>query len=328
MTSCHWNSRSGHGLGLADMLISSCAARWRRMRRPPPRRALPGRHGGRAADGCGPDPPPPPAPSARSCRTLWPQAQAAAQALGVHPLGVVAQAALESNWGRSMPRSADRGEQQQPLRRQGERRLERRVRHGRHAGVPGRRTGCEYQPPSARTPTPRRSSRIMSRRCAATRAYSAALGSGTDVSAFATALQKGGYATDPHYAAKLTSVAQQVATLMGGGSAHEHRRSSLPSAADNRQYHRALGANGMADLLSTSVSGLLAFQQALDVTSNNIANASTPGYSVENANLKELPGQNTPAVTSAAASRSMASRAPTANCSRSRCAPRNRAIRA
>lgn len=49
----------------------------------------------------------------------------------------------------------------------------------------------------------------------------------------------------------------------------------------------------MADLLSTSVSGLLAFQQALDVTSNNIANASTPGYSVETANLAELPGQGT-----------------------------------
>src|SRR5579883_1235897 len=49
----------------------------------------------------------------------------------------------------------------------------------------------------------------------------------------------------------------------------------------------------MADLLSTSVSGLLAFQQALDVTSNNIANASTPGYSVERANLAEAPGQST-----------------------------------
>ena len=49
----------------------------------------------------------------------------------------------------------------------------------------------------------------------------------------------------------------------------------------------------MADLLSTSVSGLLAFQQALDVTSNNIANASTPGYSVETANLTEAPGQST-----------------------------------
>ncbi len=49
----------------------------------------------------------------------------------------------------------------------------------------------------------------------------------------------------------------------------------------------------MADLLSTSVSGLLAFQQALDVTSNNIANASTTGYSVETANLAEQPGQYT-----------------------------------
>jgi flagellar hook-associated protein 1 len=37
----------------------------------------------------------------------------------------------------------------------------------------------------------------------------------------------------------------------------------------------------MSDVLSTSVSGLLAFQQALSVTSNNIANVSTPGYSVE-----------------------------------------------
>jgi len=49
----------------------------------------------------------------------------------------------------------------------------------------------------------------------------------------------------------------------------------------------------MADLLSTSVSGLLAFQQALDVTSNNISNANTPGYDVETANFSELPGQQT-----------------------------------
>ncbi|MGA7540797.1 MAG: flagellar hook-associated protein FlgK [Steroidobacteraceae bacterium] len=49
----------------------------------------------------------------------------------------------------------------------------------------------------------------------------------------------------------------------------------------------------MADLLSTSVSGLLAFQQALDVTSNNISNADTPGYDVETANFQEEPGQET-----------------------------------
>jgi len=49
----------------------------------------------------------------------------------------------------------------------------------------------------------------------------------------------------------------------------------------------------MSDLLSTSVSGLLAFQRALDVTSNNVANAATPGYSVEKANFAEQQGQPT-----------------------------------
>jgi len=47
----------------------------------------------------------------------------------------------------------------------------------------------------------------------------------------------------------------------------------------------------MSDLFSTSVSGLLAFQRALDVTSNNISNVATPGYSKENANFTERPGQ-------------------------------------
>src|SRR5215470_10749106 len=43
----------------------------------------------------------------------------------------------------------------------------------------------------------------------------------------------------------------------------------------------------MSNVLSTSVSGLLAFQRALDVTSNNVANAATPGYSVETTNISE-----------------------------------------
>ena len=41
----------------------------------------------------------------------------------------------------------------------------------------------------------------------------------------------------------------------------------------------------MADILSTGVSGLRAFQRALDVTSHNIANASTPGYSRQRVEL-------------------------------------------
>lgn len=41
----------------------------------------------------------------------------------------------------------------------------------------------------------------------------------------------------------------------------------------------------MADMLTTGVSGLLAFQRSLDTTSHNIANASTPGYSRQNVEL-------------------------------------------
>jgi flagellar hook-associated protein 1 FlgK len=49
----------------------------------------------------------------------------------------------------------------------------------------------------------------------------------------------------------------------------------------------------MSDILATSVSGLLAFQRALDVTSNNISNVATPGYSVENVQFTPQPGQAT-----------------------------------
>ncbi len=46
-------------------------------------------------------------------------------------------------------------------------------------------------------------------------------------------------------------------------------------------------------LLNIAVSGLNAYQQALQTTSNNISNASTPGYSVENAQFATQPEQYT-----------------------------------
>jgi flagellar hook-associated protein 1 FlgK len=48
-----------------------------------------------------------------------------------------------------------------------------------------------------------------------------------------------------------------------------------------------------ADLFSIGVSGLIASQAALSTTSNNISNASTPGYTREVAQLAPLPGQAT-----------------------------------
>ena len=48
----------------------------------------------------------------------------------------------------------------------------------------------------------------------------------------------------------------------------------------------------MADILTTAVSALEAFQQALSVTGNNIANASTPGYTRESVTLAPALAQN------------------------------------
>ncbi|MBT8085180.1 MAG: flagellar hook-associated protein FlgK [Woeseia sp.] len=49
----------------------------------------------------------------------------------------------------------------------------------------------------------------------------------------------------------------------------------------------------MANLLSTSLSGMLAFQRALETTGNNIANVNTPGYSRQVAEFSTRPGQQT-----------------------------------
>ena len=49
----------------------------------------------------------------------------------------------------------------------------------------------------------------------------------------------------------------------------------------------------MGDMLSTGVTGLLAFQNALDTISNNVSNVNTPGYSVENTNLVTNPATMT-----------------------------------
>src|SRR5579871_1145840 len=49
----------------------------------------------------------------------------------------------------------------------------------------------------------------------------------------------------------------------------------------------------MGDMLSTAVSGLLAFQTALDTTSNNISNVNTPGYNDELTNFATAPSTPT-----------------------------------
>lgn len=139
---------------------------------------------------------------------LLPQASAAARELGVDPRAIVAQAALETGWGTSQPADAT----------------------GVSNNLFGIKAGGSWRGPAVNATTVEFDAGVAGTENARFRAYesaegsvkdyvsllrdnprySAALNTGTDVRAFANALQRGGYATDPDYANKLVSVAEQL----------------------------------------------------------------------------------------------------------------------
>jgi len=143
---------------------------------------------------------------------LWPQAQQAARQLGVNPVSLLAQAALETNWGRSVPQDASGGTSNNLF---------------------GIKTGSAWSGPAVSNSTREYSGGIATTVKAQFRSYgsasqcfqdyvdllksnpryAAALGTGNDVQAFGSALQQGGYATDPAYARKLTAVAGTLTHL-------------------------------------------------------------------------------------------------------------------
>jgi flagellar protein FlgJ len=146
---------------------------------------------------------------------IRPAAERAAKSLGVSPRAIMAQAALETGWGRSMPVDES----------------------GRSSlnlfGI--KATGNWRGPVAASVTTEfvdQRSTRQVERFRAyesieqsiadhanllsGSRRYAAVLNSGDDIAAYATALQRGGYATDPHYARKLVAVAETIDQVLGG----------------------------------------------------------------------------------------------------------------
>jgi flagellar protein FlgJ len=140
---------------------------------------------------------------------LWPAAQEAGQQLGVDPHNLIAQAALETNWGTRVPRAAS-GRSSNNL-------------FGVKAG--GQWSGSsvtagtqEYENGTAVSVTGE--FRAYDSRAASFKdyvallrsnpRYAAALNTGSNAHAFANALQQGGYATDPDYANKVTAIAAAV----------------------------------------------------------------------------------------------------------------------
>ena len=142
-------------------------------------------------------------------RTLEPLAQSAGQSLGVAPDTLIAQAALETGWGRSMPTDSN-GRSSSNLFG---------VKAGESwSGAAVQASTTEYDqgtPGTTRAAfrsygdTAQSVGDYVSLLQTSPR-YAGALGTGSDVHAFASGLQRGGYATDPDYVNKLVAT---VATL-------------------------------------------------------------------------------------------------------------------
>jgi len=147
--------------------------------------------------------------------SIAPWTRQAAAALGVSPALVAAHAALESGWGRQPPRTGDGGSSHNLF---------------------GIKAGSGWSGASVEALTREATADggllpVMQRfraygdyasafadyvRLLRSPRYAGVRGAGDDAGAFAAGLVRGGYATDPDYAAKLRQIAGQVQRLAGG----------------------------------------------------------------------------------------------------------------
>jgi peptidoglycan hydrolase FlgJ len=198
----------GKGLGLADMLMRQLASEGS---------GLGTRGSGQSVEAMDEAPAllrptphaPRPAPSkADFVRTYMPHAEKAARALGVDPHALLAQAALETGWGKSVPCNAN-GDCSFNLFG---------VKATGWSGASVTVPTLEFEEgiPVRKVErfrtydSPADSFVDYARLIAGSSRYENALGAGGDVAAFASALQQGGYATDPQYATKVVRVADEV----------------------------------------------------------------------------------------------------------------------
>ena len=137
-------------------------------------------------------------------QSIWPQAQKAAAELGVPAKALVAQAALETGWGRRLAGRKDASSLNLfGIKATGSWKGE-RVSARTHEFVGGQRVDerAEFRAYGSVAESFADYTRLIGKD-----RYAAARGTGNDVQRFASALQKAGYATDPSYAAKITAIA-------------------------------------------------------------------------------------------------------------------------
>lgn len=149
-------------------------------------------------------------------RTLEPLAQSAGQSLGVAPDTLIAQAALETGWGRNIPTDSN-GRSSSNL-------------FGVKAGDSWRGAAVQASTTEYDQGTPGTTRAAFRSYGDAAQSvgdyvsllqtsprYAGALGAGSDVHAFANGLQRGGYATDPNYVNKLVATVATLRQLRAAG---------------------------------------------------------------------------------------------------------------
>jgi peptidoglycan hydrolase FlgJ len=147
-------------------------------------------------------------------QAILPAATAAGRRLGVDPSTVIAHAALETGWGKSVPVGADG----QPsfnlfgIKAGGEWKGD-ASSASTHEFQGGQMLQVKAQFRSYASPE--QSINDYVKLLQSSPRYAAALGTGSDTAAFAQALQRGGYATDPDYANKLSAVAARLKSQTG-----------------------------------------------------------------------------------------------------------------
>jgi flagellar protein FlgJ len=137
---------------------------------------------------------------------ILPHAERAAEALGVDPRALIAQAALETGWGRRQIQGSD-GPAHNLFGIKATGRWSGDVASARtHEFVDGamRAERAEFRAYAS----PAESFADYVRLLQTSPRYQQALAAGSDIQGFARGLQRAGYATDPAYAAKITAIAE------------------------------------------------------------------------------------------------------------------------
>lgn len=139
-------------------------------------------------------------------RALAPQAQAAAEKLGVSVRALLAQAALETGWGKHLPSHSDGSSSNNlfGIKAGGSwSGAKVSVRTLEYAGGVAVRKRDNFRAYDSASDSFSDYAQVL----ANNPRYAQALGQGENIAGFAHALSRGGYATDPSYASKLTAIA-------------------------------------------------------------------------------------------------------------------------